>query len=58
MSEMLKSHTLKQKKLGVFLLMFFIVTFHLESVSANITFTNQSMIIHVKDKYIEGSAMV
>ena len=28
--------------------MFFIVTFHLEIVSANKTFTNQSMIIHVK----------
>ena len=32
-----------------FLLMFSIVTFHLEIISANMTFTNQSMIIHVKD---------
>ena len=30
--------------------MFSIVTFHLEIVSANMTFKNQYMIIHVKDK--------
>ena len=48
---MLKSQTLNQKTLSVFLLMFSIVTFHLEIVSANMTFTNQSMIIHVKDIY-------
>ena len=45
---MLTSQTLNQKTLSVFLLMFFVVTFHLEIVSANMTFTNQSMIIHVK----------
>ena len=31
--------------------MFSIVTFHLKIVSANMKFTNQSMIIHVKDIY-------
>ena len=36
------------KTLGVFLLMFSIVSFNLEIVSANMTFTNKSMIIHVK----------
>ena len=46
------------KTLGVFLLMFSIVIFHLEIVSANMTFTNQSMIIHVKYIYIEGNAML
>ena len=51
MSEMLKSQTLNQKKLGFFLLMLSIVTFHLEIVSANMTFSNQPMIIHVKDIY-------
>ena len=51
MSEMLKSQTLNQKPFGVFLLMFSIVTFHLEIFSANMTFTNQSMIIHVKYIY-------
>ena len=45
---MLKFSTLNQKTLSVFLLMFSIVTFHLDIVSANMTFTNQSMIIHVK----------
>ena len=45
---MLKSQALNQQKLSV-LLMFSIVTFHLEIVSANMTFTNQSMVTHVKD---------
>ena len=52
MPEMLKSQTLNQKHWVFFLLMFSIVIFHLEIVSANMTFTNQSMIIHVKDIYI------
>ena len=37
--------------------MFSIVTFHLETVSANMTVTNKSMIIYVK-KSIEGNAML
>ena len=48
MSEMVKSPTLNQKHQVFVLLMFSIVTFYLEIVSANMTFTNQSMIIHVK----------
>ena len=48
MCEILKSPTLNQKNIECFLLMFSIVTFHLEIVSANMTFTNQSMSIHVK----------
>ena len=52
---MLKSKTLNQKIIGCF---FSIVTFHLENVSANMTFTNQYMIIHVTDTYIEGIAML
>ena len=55
---MLKSQTLKQITLGVCLLMFFILLFHLEIVSANMTFTYQSMIIHVKNIYIEGNAIL
>ena len=39
------------KNLMFFLLKFSIATFHLEIVSANMTFTNQSMIIHIKDIY-------
>ena len=49
MSEMLKSLTLNQKTSSDFLLMFSNVTFHLEIVLTNMTFTNQSMIIHVKN---------
>ena len=49
MSEMLKSQTLNPKPLGVFLLMFSIVTFHLANGPEDMTFTNQSMIIHVGD---------
>ena len=52
---MLKSKTVNQKSLGVF---FSIVTFHLENVSANMTFKNQYMNIHVTDTYIEGNAML
>ena len=44
MAEMLKYHTF-----SIFLLMFSFVTFYLEIVSENMTFTKQSMIIHVKD---------
>ena len=56
---MLKSQTLIKKKHWVFFwLTFSIVTFHLENVSANITLTNQSMIIHVKYVYIEGNVML
>ena len=48
---MFKSQTFNQKH-WVFLLMFSIVTFHLEIISANMTFTaNQSMIFHLKDIY-------
>ena len=50
-SEMLKSQILNQKTLSVFLPMLSVVIFHLEIVSANMTFTNQSMNIHVKDIY-------
>ena len=49
MFEMLKSQTLNKKNIECFLLMFFIVTFHLEIVSGKMTFRNQSMNIHVKD---------
>ena len=55
---MFKSQTLNPKNIGCFLLMFSIVTFHRETVSANMTFTNQSMIIHAKDIYVEGNAML
>ena len=48
MSEILKSQTLNQKNIECFFCLC-IVTFHLEVVSANMTFTNQSMIINVKD---------
>ena len=42
-----------EPKIGCFFLqMFSIIKFHLEIVSANMTFTNQSMIIYVKDTYI------
>ena len=53
---MLKSPNLNQKTSSIFLLMFSIVTFHFEIVSANMTFTNKSMIINVKKN--EGNAMV
>ena len=49
---------LNQKISSVFLQKFSIVTLHLEIVSANMTFTNQSMIIHVKDIYTEGNVML
>ena len=42
---MLKSLTLNLKTLN-----FYFFDFQLEIVKANMTFTNQSMIIHVKDK--------
>ena len=57
MSKTLKSPTLNQKALSVFLLMFSILTFYLEIVSENMTVRHQSMIIHLK-KNIEGYAML
>ena len=50
---MLKSQTLNQKHWGFFI-MFSIVQFHLEIVSANMTLTNQSTIICLKHIYIYG----
>ena len=44
-SEML---SVEPKTLGDFFIMFSILSFNLEIVSANMTFTSQSMIIHVK----------
>ena len=57
MFKKLKSLTLNQT-IGFLLLMFSIVRFHPEIVSANMTFTNQSITIHVKDIYTEGTEML